>query len=109
MTKSPITVLDRVRALRTNRGETCEQFGALIGLSKGKVSELEAGKYLPSVRVAVIIEQISGGAIDAAELCKDVRLARHGAEDSPSAPAPSPDKAGENIGGCDRGGQAVAA
>lgn len=39
---------------------------------------LETGSYSPSLQVALRIEQLSGGAIDAAELCEDVRLARHG-------------------------------
>lgn len=72
------TVWDQVRALRRERGETGEQFGAAIGLSKSKVSELEAGKYPPSVGVALEIEALSGGRIDAAALCEDVRKARHG-------------------------------
>lgn len=67
-----------IHGLRRDRGETGEQFGALIGLSKGKVSELERGLYAPSVSVALKIEELSRGGIDAADLCADVRAARHG-------------------------------
>lgn len=67
---------EKVRMLRRARGETGEQFGAAIGLSKSKVSELESGLYSPGVQVATAIEALSGGRIDAAELCEDVRLAR---------------------------------
>ena len=70
----------KVRSLRRERGETGEAFGAIIGLSKGKVSELESGAYRCSAKVALAIEALSvldGAArIDAGELCEDVKLAR---------------------------------
>ena len=65
-----------IRELRVRLGLTGEQFGEKVGLSKGKVSELERGIFVPGVRVAVAIEQLSGGEIDAADLSEDVRLAR---------------------------------
>ena len=67
-----------VRALRREREETVEQFGQVVGLSKGKVSELENGTFRPGVDVALRIEALSGNRIDAAELSEDVRKARHG-------------------------------
>lgn len=67
---------EQIAALRASLGDTGEQFGARIGLSKSRVSELETGKYACSVRVAIAIEDLSGGRIDAASLCDDVRLAR---------------------------------
>lgn len=67
---------EQLRALRRERGESGEEFGAVIGLSKGKVSEMENGKFVPSVAVAVLVEELSGGRIDAADLNDDVRAAR---------------------------------
>ena len=83
-------VCDLVRALRLARGETGEQFGRLIGLSKGKVSELEAGKFSCSVAVAIAIEAISGGQIDAASLNADVAAARATAGEAATPPQPEP-------------------
>lgn len=78
----PSPICAAIRALRFERQETGAQFGEAIGLSKSRVSLLETGSYSPSVAVALRIEQLSGGRIDAAELCEDVRLARHGLPDS---------------------------
>jgi len=76
----PVAAGAAVRALRKERGETGEEFGKVIGLSKGKVSELESGKYEPSLPVALEIERLSirdGIArIDAGTLCEAVARAR---------------------------------
>ncbi len=61
-----------------------------LGISRGKVSELEKGTFLPGVRVALRLEELSGGMIDAAALNDDVRAARHG---QISQAAPAPDRA----------------
>ena len=74
--KIPESLARAIHALRTDRNETGEQFGALIGLSKGKVSELERGLFTPSVAVALRIEAVSNGTIDASDLSADVRAAR---------------------------------
>lgn len=53
-----------------------EAFAAELGLSsKGQVSEIERGAR-PSVRVALEIERLSEGAIDAATLNPDVARVR---------------------------------
>ena len=70
------SVSEAVRQLRKARNETGEQFGAIIGLSKGKVSQLESGTYRPSVAVALEIERLSEGSINAGDLNEDVRMAR---------------------------------
>jgi DNA-binding XRE family transcriptional regulator len=74
------TAFALVRALRREMGLTGEAFGQMIGLSKGKVSELETGSYRCSAKVALAIEALSvvdGAArIDAGALCEDVKLAR---------------------------------
>lgn len=82
------TVWEKIRALRIEQGQTGEEFGARIGLSKGKVSELERGLFPCSPDVALAIEKLSGGRIDAAELNEVVARARH-----PVAPS-TPEGAG---------------
>lgn len=47
-----------------------------LGISRGKVSELEKGAFLPGVKVALRLEELSGGLIDAAALNDDVAAAR---------------------------------
>jgi len=65
-----------IPALRAELGLSLEAFGALIGLaSKGNVSILERGGPC-SLAVALAIEKLSAGRIDAADLNSDVALAR---------------------------------
>lgn len=74
---SVITVSD----LRQERGETLEEFGRAIGVnSKGRVSEYVRENRFP-LNAALALQDISGGRIDAAELCDDVRRARAGVAD----------------------------
>ena len=55
-----------------NQGEA----GKIIGLSPSKVSEIESGKRPISVKVALAIEELSAGSINAADLNDTVRAAR---------------------------------
>lgn len=74
---SIITVSD----LRQERGETLEEFGRAIGVnSKGRVSEYIRDNRFP-LNAALALQELSGGRIDAAELCDDVRRARAGVTD----------------------------
>lgn len=69
----PLTIAD----LRAELGLSLEAFGERIGLlSKGNVSMIERGLLTPSLPVALAIEDLSGGRIDAATLNDDVRAAR---------------------------------
>lgn len=91
----------QVRSLRRELGETGEQFGQRIGLSKGKVSEIENGTYAPSVAVAVEIERLSAGRIDAAGLSEDVKRARAAvhAGDNATSGLPVPNGQSEEMSG----------
>jgi predicted transcriptional regulator len=61
--------------LRATLELTLEGMGGLVGISKSQMHEVErTGRA--SLRVALRIEELSGGAIDAADLCDDVRAAR---------------------------------
>lgn len=69
--------LTTIADLRAELGLSLEAFGERIGLSsKGNVSLIERGRLTPSLSVALAIEKLSGGRIDAATLNDDVRAAR---------------------------------
>lgn len=68
-----------VAALRAELTLTLAEMGERIGLSKSQMHEVERTDRA-SLRVALAIEELSGGRIDAAALSDDVRVARHGAE-----------------------------
>jgi transcriptional regulator with XRE-family HTH domain len=71
-----------ITSLRKDLGLSLEAFAATIGLkSRGQVSDLEAGRRTPSVPVALAIERVSSGRIDAATLNADVALVRSAAND----------------------------
>lgn len=83
-----------IAALRTELGLTLQELGERIGLSKSQMHEVEQSNRA-SVRVAVAIEELSGGRIDAAGLNEDVRLSRHGGGLSADAAIRSAGNAGE--------------
>lgn len=70
-----------VAGLRAAMGLTLVEMGERVGLSKSQMHEVERTDRA-SLRVALAIETLSasvpGMAIDAACLCEDVRLSRHG-------------------------------
>lgn len=89
----PLTISD----LRAELGLTLSQMAERLGLaSKGQVSEIERN-HRCSLAVALRIEELANGRIDAADLSEDVRQARaacrHGCDIATASPAPSP---GEN-------------
>lgn len=82
-------------------GLTLVEFGEKIGLSsKGQVSIIERENKC-GLRVALSIEALSGGRINAAELCEEVRMARdavHGSADTAPQHGSSPDSETKIIG-----------
>jgi len=65
-----------VAELRKNLGLSLDAFAAKLGLSsRGYAHDIENGTT-PSVRVALEIERLSDGQIDAAELNPDVARVR---------------------------------
>jgi transcriptional regulator with XRE-family HTH domain len=69
---------ERVRIWRTAAKMSGAALAEKLGISRGKVSELESGSFLPGVKVALAIEALSEGAINAGDLNEDVKAARHG-------------------------------
>jgi len=89
--------------LRAEMGKTLEEFGVILGISsKGHMSTIERGERPCSLGVALKIEELAGGRIDAASLCDDVRAARavvqHDAVPSGARATESPDSGGDRIG-----------
>jgi hypothetical protein len=90
-------------ALRNRLGLTQEEFGARIGLqTKGSVSLVERGLKSVSPEVAMAIEELAEGTIDASTLNPIVARARgvewvplHGAADSADAGHGSTGKDGQ--------------
>lgn len=66
-----------IAALRDELGLTQLEFGEKIGLAnKASISLIERGLAPVSLKVALAIEELSGGRIDAASINEDVRLSR---------------------------------
>lgn len=80
--------------LRRELGLTLAEMGERVGLSKSQMHDAEA-KNRASLGVALRIEELSGGRIDAAAINEDVRLARHGLPDTAETEGSSPGKGGE--------------
>ena len=87
-----------IRNLRIELGLTLEAFARLVGVSgRGQMSDIERGREGCAVRVALAIEEVSGGRIDAAQLNSVVAVARGAKSDEiPAGCNPSP--AGSNAG-----------
>ena len=85
-----------IEALRRELGLNQAEFARRIGLAnKASVSLLERGGPC-SLPVALAIEALSEGRINAADLNEDVRAARHGVVTTSHGPALSPGKSGQN-------------
>lgn len=83
----------QISDLRKELGLSLEAFAEQIGLqSRGRMSVIERENRC-ALGVAIKIEALSGGRVNAADLCEDVRLARHAA---PITPALAPTPAGQS-------------
>ena len=72
----PIDAPSPILALRRGLGLTLAEMGERCGISKSQMHEVErTGRA--SLPVALAIEQLSAGAIDAGDLNEDVKAARH--------------------------------
>jgi transcriptional regulator with XRE-family HTH domain len=70
-------MLSPVQSLRKALGLTLAEMGERCGISKSQMHEVERSGRA-SLPVALRIEELSQGAIDAGDLNDDVRAARHG-------------------------------
>lgn len=90
-----------IAELRTELGLSLAEMGARIGLSKSQMHDIER-RNAASVRVALALETLAPGRIDAAVICEDVRLARHGMADTAIIDQVSRGNAGDNFPLCDQ-------
>lgn len=72
-----LTIGEQVRQWRTGAEMSGAALALALGISRGKLSDLENGKFVPGVKVALRLEELSGGRIDAGALNEDVRASRH--------------------------------
>ncbi|MDP2129972.1 MAG: helix-turn-helix transcriptional regulator [Erythrobacter sp.] len=72
-----LTIGEQVRQWRTGADMSGAALALALGISRGKLSDLENGKFVPGVKVALRLEELSGGRIDAGALNEDVRASRH--------------------------------
>lgn len=86
----------RIREWRAAQDLTLSDFAQAIGMSKGKVSEMERGLFAPGVTAALEIERLSGGVIDAGALNEDVKASRHAVLGSAAAAPQSTGNIGES-------------
>ena len=64
-----------ITELRKELGVTLDDFAPMIGLaSKGQASQIARGAIAPSIKVAIKLENLSGGRIKASSLNEDVAL-----------------------------------
>lgn len=63
---------------RQKNGLSLEQFGALLGKSKGHIHSIEKGNYA-SAKLALEIERVTDGAVSAAFLNPQIAEARKAA------------------------------
>lgn len=94
-----------IRHLRIELGMTLEAFAAATGVSgRGQMSDIERGREGCAPAVALAIEALSGGRINAAELNSVVALARgaggSAAHENPAGCNPSPAGTKAGKGGC---------
>lgn len=88
----------KIADLRSELGLSLEAFAAQIGLqSRGRMSVIERENRC-SLAVALKIEDLSRGRIDAADLSDEVRAARHGLDNDGQVRAPSTGKPNETSG-----------
>lgn len=67
-----------IASYRSTHGLSLEAFGALVGKSKGHIHEIESTMRC-SAKLALAIEQATGGQVDAADLNDEISSARRAA------------------------------
>ena len=73
-----------IAELRAEMGLSLEEFAARLGLaSRGRMSVIERENRC-SLRVALAIEDLAKGRIDAGDLSEEVKAARHGLDNDPA-------------------------
>lgn len=51
-------VINRVKALRVDRGWTQQQLADMVGVSRQSINAIECGRYVPSLPLALAFSQL---------------------------------------------------
>jgi putative transcriptional regulator len=54
----PPTILNRVRAMRAERGWTQQELADLVGVSRQSINSIENGRYVPSLPLALTFARV---------------------------------------------------
>ena len=57
-------VINRVKALRTERGWTQQQLAEAVGVSRQSINSIERNRYVPSLELALEFSRVFGCATD---------------------------------------------
>jgi putative transcriptional regulator len=60
----PPTILNRVRAMRAERGWTQQELADLVGVSRQSINSIENGRYVPSLPLALTFARVFGCTTD---------------------------------------------
>jgi putative transcriptional regulator len=61
-----LSIANRVRELRTERGLSQSELADAVGVSRQTVGAIEAGRHVPSVTIAIAIAQFFGVPVEKA-------------------------------------------
>ncbi len=79
-------MLNQVKELRSERGWTQEELGALVGVSRQTIISIETGRYNPSIMLAFRIAHAFGKTIEEVFLCAAEAAAADAATAEPGQP-----------------------
>ena len=59
-----ITISNRVKALRSDRGWTQEQLASAVGVSRQSINSIERDRYVPSLPLAMLLAEAFGCSLE---------------------------------------------
>ncbi len=59
-----ISIENRVRLARVEKGLTQEQLAALVGVTRQTIILIEAGKYNPTLKLCLMVKKVTGKSLD---------------------------------------------
>ena len=59
-----ISIENRVRLARLEKGLTQEQLAELVGVTRQTIILIEAGKYNPTLKLCLMVKKVTGKSLD---------------------------------------------
>lgn len=59
-----ITIENRVKLARVEKGLTQEQLADLVGVTRQTIILIEAGKYNPTLKLCLMVKKVTGKSLD---------------------------------------------